>query len=292
MLQLLQDITPIKFICTYYTPQKVLRSGRLIYHWHNYFQLLYVRRGSGTLLVQNTEYPLSAGEFTLIWPNEEHTITTRERMDTYELKFCLPENLTVSLPQGLHRPCRDASDAIRQALQQFEADTKTTDAVSRDLAKVSLLRILLLAQRELTPTERTPHESLPSSPDPYLEQLDAYIDANIHRRFTVKEMADFFYTEYTHFSRSFSAKYGIRLQQHINQQRVIKARELLATTNLPIAEIAVQCGFETLSNLERNFKAVAGYSPTQYRRHFQDVRTVYYEKDLDIMHNLPAKPNE
>lgn len=292
MLQLLQDITPIKFICTHYTPQKVLRSGRLRYHWHNYFQLLYVRRGSGVLIVQNTEYPLNAGEFMLIWPNEEHAITTRERMDTCELKFSLSDNLTASLPQGLRRPCRDASDAIRQALQQFEADTKTTDAFSRDLAKVSLLRILLLVQRALTPTERTLHESIPSSPDPYLEQLDAYIDANIHRRFTVREMADFFYTEYTHFSRSFSAKYGIRLQQHINQRRVIKARELLATTNLPIAEIAVQCGFETLSNLERNFKAVTGYSPTRHRQYSQDVRTVYYEEDLDIMHNALKKPNE
>lgn len=294
MLQPFQNITLVAFNRTRYTPEK----NRLIYssdlHWHNFFQIVYVHRGNGFLQLENTAYPLEVSQCLLIWPNEPHRLASSESMETYEMKFILPEALASQLPQEFHHPCRDTSGAVMQTFLQIEAETKSIkDAgYSQNLAILSLLRILLLLQLSLENAENTAHKAVLSAPDPLLEQYNAYIDANLHRSFTIKEMAGFFCTEYTHFSRNFTAKYGIRLRQFVNQRRVERASDLLVSTDLSITEIAEQCGFETRSNLDRNFTAVKGYSPTQHRQFYQSGTLVAFRKELNVNHLLHQKSEE
>jgi AraC-like DNA-binding protein len=42
------------------------------------------------------------------------------------------------------------------------------------------------------------------------------------------------------------------------------ATELMESTQLPIPEIAMRCGFTSLSNFYRVFKSVQGISPAKY----------------------------
>ena len=47
---------------------------------------------------------------------------------------------------------------------------------------------------------------------------------------------------------------------------MIKACELLATTNLPITEVALEAGFYDHSDFSRQFRRTMGVSPTDYRK--------------------------
>lgn len=58
---------------------------------------------------------------------------------------------------------------------------------------------------------------------------------------------------------------GRSIQEETINVRVKRARELLAETDLALAEVAERCGFEHAS-IGAVFKARTGHTPAQYRR--------------------------
>ena len=68
-----------------------------------------------------------------------------------------------------------------------------------------------------------------------------------------------------HFLRSFKATTGVTPHQWLLRARLRKAAEQLATTALPITDVALDVGFADLSNFTRTFHAEFGASPRQYR---------------------------
>jgi AraC family transcriptional regulator len=68
-----------------------------------------------------------------------------------------------------------------------------------------------------------------------------------------------------HFARQFKRSTGRAPYQYIIEQRVERARELLRS-DLPIAEIAVRCGFTHQEHLTRIFGRTTGLTPAAYRR--------------------------
>jgi AraC family transcriptional activator of pobA len=61
---------------------------------------------------------------------------------------------------------------------------------------------------------------------------------------------------------------GLNTQQHIHSRLINKAQELLSTTNLTVAEIAYQLGFEHPQSFNKLFKNKTKVSPMEYRQSF------------------------
>jgi AraC family transcriptional activator of pobA len=61
---------------------------------------------------------------------------------------------------------------------------------------------------------------------------------------------------------------GLNTQQHIHLRLINKAQELLSTTNLTVAEIAYQLGFEHPQSFNKLFKNKMKVSPMEYRQSF------------------------
>src|SRR5690606_8468446 len=73
---------------------------------------------------------------------------------------------------------------------------------------------------------------------------------------------------YSLFRKCFRKITGISPGQYYLRQRLDKARELLATTLLPVEEVARLLGFESVFYFSRVFKNKTGHSPTAYRKKF------------------------
>ncbi len=67
-------------------------------------------------------------------------------------------------------------------------------------------------------------------------------------------------------SRLFHGSLGITFSSYLNEIRLEEARRLLAGTSQAVADIAHCCGFQTLSQFNRRFKAATGLSPSQFRK--------------------------
>ncbi|HKS60882.1 MAG TPA: helix-turn-helix transcriptional regulator, partial [Xanthobacteraceae bacterium] len=69
-----------------------------------------------------------------------------------------------------------------------------------------------------------------------------------------------------HFLRSFKTVTGVTPHQWLLRTRLRAAAEKLAATKMPVTEVALDVGFEDLSNFTRTFRAEFGASPREFRR--------------------------
>lgn len=58
---------------------------------------------------------------------------------------------------------------------------------------------------------------------------------------------------------------GENVSQHINGYRIAEAKRLLTETEKPVTEVMFDCGFQTKSNFNREFRRITGTSPSTYR---------------------------
>ena len=93
-----------------------------------------------------------------------------------------------------------------------------------------------------------------------------YVDANLDARLDVQALAQMIGMSASHFSRSFHKAVGVSPHMYVLQCRVIRAQELLATTQLPLAEIALSIGFSDQSHFSRRFHELIGVPPRKFRR--------------------------
>jgi AraC-like DNA-binding protein len=70
-------------------------------------------------------------------------------------------------------------------------------------------------------------------------------------------------------SRLFHESVGITFSEYLNEVRLSEARRQLSDPSRKITEIAFDCGFQSLSQFNRRFRATEGMSPSEYRRKAQ-----------------------
>lgn len=93
-----------------------------------------------------------------------------------------------------------------------------------------------------------------------------FIDDNYTLHISLSQVADKACLSYHHFSKVFKKTFGIGFRTHINGKRIDRARELLATTDRTVSDIACLVGFDDVTNFERVFKKLTALTPSEYRR--------------------------
>jgi len=71
------------------------------------------------------------------------------------------------------------------------------------------------------------------------------------------------------FSRRFKAETGLSPGTWLQQQRLLHARHLLETTDLPVDQVAGESGLGTAASLRHHMRAGLGVSPLTYRKTFR-----------------------
>ena len=71
------------------------------------------------------------------------------------------------------------------------------------------------------------------------------------------------------FARRFLAETGTTPLRWLLAQRVLRARELLEATDLPVDQVAARCGLGSAVNLRAHLARDAGTTPTAYRRAYR-----------------------
>lgn len=92
-----------------------------------------------------------------------------------------------------------------------------------------------------------------------------YIQKNIDKQLTIKELADVAGFSQYHFHRVFSTHIGETLWAFIKRIRLEKSAGQLAYTNANITKIALDSGYETPSAYTKAFKQLFGINPSEYK---------------------------
>ncbi|MEI9994057.1 MAG: AraC family transcriptional regulator [Rhizomicrobium sp.] len=99
-----------------------------------------------------------------------------------------------------------------------------------------------------------------------MELIDAHLDGDLAPAAMAAECG----LSASHFARAFRASTGMAPHQWLLRRRVEKAKAAMRETVLPLAEIAVRCGFADQSHFTRVFTRIAGTSPAAWRRAIRD----------------------
>lgn len=94
------------------------------------------------------------------------------------------------------------------------------------------------------------------------EFLAAHLEGNI----ALQEVAAACDLSLSHFTRAFKKTFRKPPYKWLTERRVDKARDLMTNSRLPLADIAIQCGFPDQSALNHFFKRIYGVTPGIWRR--------------------------
>ena len=100
----------------------------------------------------------------------------------------------------------------------------------------------------------------------------AYVNAHLDEPIFREDLARMLELSPDAFGRFFRSRTGKTLPAFVNQLRVGQACRLLAETDLAVIEIAMQCGFENLSNFNRQFLRQMRRTPRDYRQAMAKTR--------------------
>lgn len=103
---------------------------------------------------------------------------------------------------------------------------------------------------------------------PYLDLVPAtdYLKRNFSEKISVSDLAKLVGMSVRQLERRFRETFKTTPQQYILKLRLLEACELLANSQVPITEIALEVGFYDHSSFSRKFSAAIGVTPSQYRK--------------------------
>jgi AraC family transcriptional regulator len=96
-------------------------------------------------------------------------------------------------------------------------------------------------------------------------RVEAYIDANLEAPLRISDLAAFADLSEFHFARMFKVATGETPHGFVQRRRIERAERLLVETRMPVAELALACGFSNQSHFTAAFRKHAGLTPRRYR---------------------------
>jgi AraC family transcriptional regulator len=99
-----------------------------------------------------------------------------------------------------------------------------------------------------------------------VKRLTAFIDANLGGNIATEDLTGLVRMSTGHFFRSFKRSFGETPFSFIARRRMLRAQELMLTTDEPLCQIALACGLCDQSHFTRVFRRIVGESPNAWRR--------------------------
>ncbi len=230
-------------------------------HWHDVYELLYVRRGWGQIKLNTQVFSFHPGDVVLICPGDMHgnSYSSPDGCDIDVIQFT-PAILYhhQQLVQMLRSTVFHA-DVLRLAPFLDMLDHETSEsAPGRDHLMTGVIHLItgfLLSRGD--PLAAPPVSALIQKVCAYLEQADDLRLASTAAHFNYSP---------EHLSRCFHRETGLPYRQWCTRLRMNRAASLLRQSGLDLSEIAQTLGFGDVSSFIRAFRQNYGVTPSAYRR--------------------------
>jgi AraC-like DNA-binding protein len=280
------------------------------WHHHPEYELHLIRRSSGHFYVGTYAGEFGPGNLVMTGPNLPHMWVSGANDRDGDGRI-VGRDVVLQLSAGFAERCvagfsdcgglAGLLEASRAGIEFSAAASVegaarieallTADGFERIALFFSLLRILEEDRgRKSLSLKGADHECAQPK---RLERILAYIAQNFNRSdLSCREAAHVEGMQLAAFSRLFERHIRCTCVEYINHLRIYKACQLLAETELNITTIGLEVGYDTLSTFNRNFRRLAGRTPSAFRaeRRFAEPASSKRTRSVDMGGEAQSSP--
>ena len=111
-------------------------------------------------------------------------------------------------------------------------------------------------------------DAAPQQEERTIVGLTRYLQAHLAEELSLSVLAEQFHLSPQYISQLFKSEIGVNFLAYLTNIRMERAKKLLLTTSLPIAQVSEQSGYGDYRVFTKVFKKSEGITPSQYRRDF------------------------
>lgn len=225
-------------------------------HIHEYCELLYCQRGTSEVIVNGKQIQLPAGHLVWIPPNCVH----QYRCEGANVVCAVFSHDLIPLyfaQVGQARPTivPVALSDMEQVIIRFPELDKGERLLISGYLNLICARVLQQAKLERK-------EDLDGV---LYQKVVSYLAEHFREEITLEGLGSIFGYNEKYLSHCLHSLTGVHFTRLLAMYRVEYAKKLLAERKSSIGRIAMECGFSAVNTFNRNFKAITGLTPSEYK---------------------------
>jgi len=254
------------------------------WHWHSEWEALVIEHGTAIVSVDGQEYTIETGGGIFINSSVLHRVWDKGNTDCrlrsvvfhprlvgggidsiFWQRYVQPVLSNAGLRCVLFTPGTAWNDdAIRHIMETWTVCVEEPSGYEL-LVRSSLSRFIFLLLSHC-PAEQTQPTEKALRKEGRIKAMLKFVQEHIREELTIAGIAQSAAISESECLRCFREMLGTTPIRYVRQVRIQRALELLESTDLKIAEIAVLCGFQEMSYFSKTFREAKGCTPKEYRR--------------------------
>jgi AraC-like DNA-binding protein len=261
-----------------------------IWHAHSEYQLFVVLNGTGTRFIGDSIKAFKPGELIFtgphvphVWRNDEVYFHPGSHLRASGIVIYLNENFLgehflekeeiATLKKLFTRSLRGLEffGSPRQQVVEHMKELIRLEGLPSLIRVLQILEILSRTKDYRYISSRTHVDTLDQHEADRLNKVYEYVFENFRRKIRLQDLAELLHMTPTSFSRYFTMKNNKSFSRFVAEIRIKHACKMLAESDESVSRICYSCGFDTLSNFNKQFREITMRRPTQYRKEFMSI---------------------
>lgn len=122
--------------------------------------------------------------------------------------------------------------------------------------------------------QRKNSEDADNQEERVINSIVRYMQKHLAEEISLSVLAEEFHFSTQYISQLFKSEIGVNFLTYLTNIRIEKAKKLLLSTSLPIAEVSDRSGYSDYRVFTKVFKKSEGVTPSQYRRDFLEDSSI------------------
>lgn len=256
----------------------IVWNEQISFHQSDEWEISYIITGSGTRVIGDIMETFSKGEIILLPPKLPHVWHFDENVHD---KYGKIENITIIFPDSFLKKCTEAFPEVRKSIEIIKNIKKGMSLQGDILPHVQTLMKSMTKQNNMEQLSSLLYifSHIASSKEmkvvgysekknnntKKMQKVYRYVIVNYNKKISLNDIAEHVGMNRSSFCTFFKRESGKSFFNAINEYRINCACLMLKETELSVADICFEVGFNDIPYFNRSFKKQIGYSPKNYR---------------------------
>ena len=225
-------------------------------HLHSSFEFIVVTEGEMEVTVDGKEYILHEEDALLIFPNQVHSLETKNHSCHF---LCIFSPKLVQAYTKLVSSKVPSCNSFHPDFSLVEHLASLTSADSVMDVKGTLYSICAMFDKNRKYIEKR------AGDDDLLSVIFRFVETNFGGDCSLEALSKHTSYHYVYLSKYFKRSTGFSFTDYVNRYRISEACYILQNSSQTILRTAFDCGFDSLRSFNRNFKNIMGVTPSEYQ---------------------------